>query len=137
MDRGLDWFRNRKVQVEAGAEATGKVTGEVKVTEVRAEAMIEEDKKNQEGKDQKLQMREVEAGQMTEWIRTPNKGKGNICLSQFLTVNITLTFRSLDRRSEEKTKRQRSATPDDKGRDRSEERARSEEKDMNDDKRRY
>ena len=66
MDRGLDWFRNRKVQVEAGAEATGKVTGEVKVTEVRAEAMIEEDKKNQEGKDQKLQMREVEAGQMIE-----------------------------------------------------------------------
>jgi len=68
MVKGLDWLRKKeeKARVEAGAEATEKETGEVRVIEAKAEAMIEKDKKNLEGKDLKLQMREVEAGQMIE-----------------------------------------------------------------------
>jgi len=73
MDRGLDWLRKRKAKVEVGAKATEEETGEVRVKEARAEAMIEEDQRKQGSKDLKLLMREVEAGQMTEWIRTPNK----------------------------------------------------------------
>jgi len=66
MEKGLDWWKKVGRQAEAGAEATEEETGEVKATEARAEAMIEEGKRNQDGKDLKLQMREVEAGQMTE-----------------------------------------------------------------------
>ena len=75
MIRGLNWLRKRKARVEVGAEATEEETGEVRVREARAEAMIEEGKKNQ-GKDLQRQMIEIEAGQMTERKRNQNKGKG-------------------------------------------------------------
>jgi len=65
-------LKKREALVEVGAEATEEETGEVKVREARAEAMIEEGKKNQE-KDLQRQMIEIEAGQMTERKRNQNK----------------------------------------------------------------
>ena len=69
MAKGLDWLKKRRTQAGVGAEATGEETGEVKVKEAKAEAMIE-DKKKQKGKGQKLQMRKVEADQMIEGKKT-------------------------------------------------------------------